>query len=64
MAAKKVCTSIKNRDLELLGWLLFMVSASAYIVASVGNFWSMLGSVFFLVACFVFVIPFFRVEGN
>jgi hypothetical protein len=26
----------------------------------VGSFWAMFGSLFFLVACIVFLIPFFR----
>ena len=34
--------------------------AIGFIIASIGSFWSMVGSVFFLLACLVFLIPFFR----
>jgi len=27
-----------------------------------GNFWAMFGSLFFLIACFVFLIPYFKKE--
>jgi hypothetical protein len=49
-----------NRHLELLGWLFFTVSAIGYVVSSIGNFWAMFGSVFFLVACLVFLVVHFR----
>lgn len=48
-----------HRNINLLGWVLFIVSAVGFIVASWGHFWAMSGSVFFLVACLVFLIPFF-----
>ena len=51
---------ISNRQIDFLGWILFTLSASCFIAASIGNFWAMSGSVFFLVACLVFIIPFFR----
>jgi len=53
---------ITNRQIDFIGWLLFIVSAIGFIIASVGSFWAMFGSVFFLLACLVFIIPFFR-EG-
>ncbi len=53
---------ISNRQIDLLGWLLFTISAISFVVASVGNFWAMTGSMFFLVACLVFIIPFFRAD--
>ncbi|NCV49282.1 MAG: cytochrome oxidase subunit III [Rhodobacterales bacterium] len=49
-----------NKQINFLGWILFILSACGFIIASWGHFWSMVGSVFFLVACFVFLIPFFR----
>lgn len=53
---------ISNRQIDFLGWLLFILSAIGFIIASIGNFWAMFGSVFFFAACVVFIIPFFR-EG-
>ena len=55
---------ISNRQIDFLGWLLFMLSAASFIIASIGNFWAMAGSVFFFVACVVFIIPFFRKDGG
>ncbi len=55
----------KIKDLEqacqLLGWGLFIVSALFYGWASLrsGDLLGFLGSIFFLVACLVFLIPFF-----
>ena len=51
---------VTNRQVDFLGWILFIVSALGFIVASVGSFWAMFGSVFFLLACLVFIVPFFR----
>ena len=51
---------MKNKHINLLGWMLFIVSAIGFIIASIGSFWSMFGSVFFLLACLVFLIPFFN----
>lgn len=49
-----------NRQIDFAGWLLFVVSAICFIIASIGNFWAMCGSVFFLLACLVFMVPFVR----
>jgi hypothetical protein len=49
-----------TRNINILGWLLFIVSAIGFIIASWGHFWSMVGSVFFLIACLVFLIPYLR----
>lgn len=45
--------------LNLVGWLLFVVSALWFIAASVraGDTVSLLGGVFFLLGCIVFLIP-------
>lgn len=53
-------TKLKNRNLVLVGWILFTMSALGYIVASFGDFWAMFGSVCFLVACLVFLLAHFR----
>ncbi len=51
---------MKTRNINILGWLLFVASALGFIVASWGDFWSMVGSVFFLLANLVFLIPYVR----
>ena len=51
---------ISNRQIDFSGWILFTASATSFVIASIGNFWATWGSVFFLVACLVFIIPFFR----
>jgi len=51
---------ISSRQIDFLGWVLFILSAVGFIIASIGHFWAMLGSIFFLLACLVFIIPFFR----
>ncbi len=50
---------------QLLGWLLFIVSAAFFIVSSVrsGDMVGLLGGLFFLVACFFFLVPFMCREG-
>ena len=54
---------VTNRQIDFAGWVLFMLSATSFVIASVGSFWAMAGSIFFLVACIVFIIPFFRKDG-
>ena len=51
---------MNNNKINILGWMLFIVSAVGFIISSIGNFWGMFESVFFLMACMVFLIPFFR----
>ncbi|MEJ6404652.1 cytochrome oxidase subunit III [Yoonia sp. 2307UL14-13] len=53
---------MKTRHMILLGWILFTLSATGYIIASVGDFWAMFGSICFLVACLVFLAAYFK-EG-
>ena len=55
---------MKNRNINLLGWILFIVTAIGFTISSIDNFWAMFGSLFFLVACIVFLIPFFKKEKN
>ena len=51
---------ISNNTINLIGWILLIISAIGFIISSISSFWAMFGSVFFLVACLVFLIPFFR----
>ena len=51
---------MSDHQINFLGWILFVISAIGFCIASIGHFWAMFGSVFFLVACLVFMIPFFR----
>ena len=46
--------------LNFVGWLLFVISALWFIAASVraGDLVSLLGGVFFLLGCIVFLIPY------
>lgn len=53
---------MSNHQINFLGWILFVVSALGFCIASIGSFWAMFGSVFFLAACIVFMIPFFRAD--
>ena len=55
---------MKNKNINLLGWILFIVTAIGFTISSIDNFWAMFGSLFFLVACIVFLIPFFKKEKN
>ena len=50
---------MKKHHFEIAGWLLFIVSATGFIIASIGSFWGMFGSIFFLIACLVFLVPYF-----
>ena len=53
----KVATESK---VNLVGWILFVISALWFIVASVrsGDTIYLLGSIFFLLGCVVFLIPY------
>ncbi|MBB24805.1 MAG: cytochrome oxidase subunit III [Geminicoccus sp.] len=50
---------MKKRHFEIAGWLLFIVSALGFTIASISSFWGLFGSLFFLVACLVFLVPYF-----
>jgi hypothetical protein len=45
---------------QILGWVLFIVSAMGFIASSLksGDMLGLIGGGFFLVACFVFLIPY------
>ena len=55
---------MKNETINMIGWVLFIISAIGFIISSIGNFWAMFGSLFFLVACFVFLIPNFKKKNK
>ncbi|MGD1877307.1 MAG: hypothetical protein ACFB13_07380 [Kiloniellaceae bacterium] len=48
-----------KRRFETAGWVLFIVSAAFFIAASwrAGDMLALAGSVFFFLACFVFLVP-------
>lgn len=46
--------------IELVGWVIFVLSALCFVMASIGDPWSMAGSLLFLLACIVFLIPVLR----
>ena len=50
----------KEHRINLAGWWLFVVSALFFIAASLraGDMLGLLGALFFLVACFVFLLPY------
>ena len=49
----------RQEKYDLVGWILFIMSSLFYLVAAIEweSLTSILGSLFFLVACFAFVIP-------
>ena len=55
---------MNTKIINIVGWVLFLISAIGFIMSSIGNFWSMFGSCFFLAGCLVFFIPFFKKEEN
>jgi len=55
---------MSNKKINFIGWVLFIISALSFIISSIGNFWAMFVSVFFLAACIIFLIPFFKKETN
>ncbi len=50
--------------INIIGWILFTISAIGFIIASVGNFWPMLASLFFLAGCVIFLIPYIIKKNN
>lgn len=53
---------MRHRYWTLAGWLLFIVSALFFIAASwrSGDMLALAGGLFFLLACFVFLVPVYR----
>ncbi len=52
----------RNRKLEVWGWCLFIVSAVFFVASTArsGDTLGLLGSLFFLFACIVFLVPCLR----
>jgi hypothetical protein len=52
----------KERKFNLYGWLLFVVCSFFFIADSIiaGSVTGIIGSIIFLLACVVFLIPLFR----
>ncbi len=50
----------KEHRINLVGWWLFVISALFFIATSVraGDMLGLIGALFFLVACFIFLIPY------
>lgn len=46
--------------IQILGWVLFILSALAFIASSIrnGDTLGLIGGISFLIACFVFLIPY------
>jgi len=51
-----------THHINFIGWILFVVSAIGFCVASLGGFGALFGSMFFLLACWMFMIPFVRTD--
>lgn len=51
--------SNRERKFHLWGWILFIICAAFFIAASIkdDNALTLIGSIIFLVACVVFLIP-------
>ena len=49
----------RNLKFEFWGWILFVICAVFFIVSGIKNqdLFSLIGSIIFLVACLVFIIP-------
>ncbi|MCB9454473.1 MAG: cytochrome oxidase subunit III [Anaerolineaceae bacterium] len=56
--------SSENTRLQLWGWVLFVLCAGLYLAANIEakSTLGIIGSIVFLVACFVFMIPLMRSE--
>ena len=57
---------MRNETFNLIGWLLFIVSALGFMVSALksGDPWALAGAVVFLVACLVFLVPFVRKDPD
>ena len=67
---RKAChlNTIKRREYvyQLWGWILFLVCAIFFIISGIinGDIPTILGSVFFFVACFLFLIPLIKTNNS
>jgi hypothetical protein len=57
---------LTNKKINFIGWLLFLASASGFVVSALrsGDLAALIGAALFFVACLVFLIPFFRRMGD
>ena len=55
----------RDRKFEIWGWSLFIVSAIIFVASTAmsGDLLGLVGSLFFLGACIIFLIPYFRPTG-
>lgn len=55
-----------EKYLQLLGWLIFIASALAFTTSSLknGDRLGLVGSLLFLLACFVFLVPLLRAPSR
>lgn len=51
---------------QIAGWILFIISACAFIASSLrsGDLLGLIGGLFFLVACFVFLVPYWTARAR
>ncbi|PLX99109.1 MAG: hypothetical protein C0623_10440 [Desulfuromonas sp.] len=51
--------SERERKFNIAGWVLFIVCALFFLAAGIkhDDIWTIIGSLIFLVACFVFLVP-------
>jgi hypothetical protein len=56
----------RDKRHDFLGWMLFVVSAAFFMASSIraGDVVGLLGGVFFLLACFAFLAPYFGPRGG
>ncbi len=54
------------RKIQIIGWLIFILSAFAFIASSwrSGDAFGLAGSLLFLLACLVFLVPYFLPENG
>ena len=55
----KFAANIIEGKLEKTAWILFVLSAIGFIIASIDSFWTTFALVFFLLACLVVLISIF-----
>ncbi|TRZ49862.1 MAG: cytochrome oxidase subunit III [Dehalococcoidia bacterium] len=50
----------RESQFQIFGWVLFLACSILFIVDSIaaGSPWGLVGSVFFLLGCVIFLIPF------
>ena len=57
---------MRNHKINLIGWILFVFSAFAFITSSLksGDTVGLIGAVLFLAGCLTFLIPYFRRDSE